>query len=181
MIETYFGDIFAEIVLAVILGVGGLIIGYFRKISKTQTDLCNKVANLEKALIILCTALDRQTNRLHNDEVVNSDLQDLVRKIIKDNKYLYIIESRCWYMVEALVLVAVAAIIGAGLNTLRGYLHSKEPYSAKKLAGSIIIATFAALALSQSIIVEGLTTEGVALIGLVTGFSADYAITKAKK
>tara|TARA_B100000470_G_C19643294_1_gene325278 strand:+ start:295 stop:549 length:255 start_codon:yes stop_codon:yes gene_type:complete len=84
-------------------------------------------------------------------------------------------------MVEALVLVAVAAIIGAGLNTLRGYLHSKEPYSAKKLAGSLIIATFAALALSQTIIVEGLTTEGVALIGLVTGFTADYAITKAKK
>ena len=84
-------------------------------------------------------------------------------------------------MVEALVLVAVAAIIGAGLNTLRGYLHSKEPYSAKKLAGSLIIATFAALALSQTIIVEGLSTEGVALIGLVTGFSADYAITKAKK
>ena len=84
-------------------------------------------------------------------------------------------------MVEALVLVAVAAIIGAGLNTLRGYLHSKEPYSAKKLAGSLIIASFAALALSQTIIVEGLTTEGVALIGLVTGFTADYAITKAKK
>ena len=84
-------------------------------------------------------------------------------------------------MVEALVLVAVAAIIGAGLNTLRGYLHSKEPYCAKKLAGSLIIATFAALALSQTIIVEGLSTEGVALIGLVTGFTADYAITKAKK
>ena len=84
-------------------------------------------------------------------------------------------------MVEALVLVAVASIIGAGLNTLRGYLHSKEPYSAKKLAGSLIIATFAALALSQTIIVEGLSTEGVALIGLVTGFTADYAITKAKK
>ena len=84
-------------------------------------------------------------------------------------------------MVEALVLVAVAAIIGAGLNTLRGYLHSKEPYSAKKLAGSVIIATFAALALSQSIIVEGLTQEGVVLVGLVTGFTADYAISKAKK
>lgn len=84
-------------------------------------------------------------------------------------------------MVEALVLVAVAAIIGAGLNTLRGYLHSKEPYSAKKLAGSVIIATFAALALSQSIIVDGLTQEGVVLVGLVTGFTADYAITKAKK
>ena len=84
-------------------------------------------------------------------------------------------------MVEALVLVAVASIIGAGLNTLRGYLHSKEPYSAKKLAGSVIIATFAALALSQNIIVEGLTESGVVLIGLVTRFAAEIAITKAKK
>ena len=84
-------------------------------------------------------------------------------------------------MVETLVIVAVAAIIGAGLNTLRGYLHSKEPYSAKKLAGSLIIATFAALALSQSIIVDGVTESGVVLIGLITGFTADYAITKAKK
>ena len=84
-------------------------------------------------------------------------------------------------MVEALILVAVDSIIGAGLNTLRGYLHSEEPYSAKKLAGSVIIATFAALALSQKIIVEGLTESGVVLIGLVTGFAADFAITKAKK
>ena len=84
-------------------------------------------------------------------------------------------------MVEALVLVAVASIIGAGLNTLRGYLHSKEPYSVKKLAGSVIIATFAALALSQNILVEGLTESGVVLIGLVTGFAADFAITKSKK
>ena len=84
-------------------------------------------------------------------------------------------------MVEALVLVAVASIAGAGLNTLRGYLHSKEPYSIRKLTGSIIIATFAALALSQSIIVEGLTESAVVLIGLITGFTADYAITKSKK
>ena len=83
-------------------------------------------------------------------------------------------------MVEALVLVAICAVIGAGLNTLRGYLHSKEPYSIRKLAGSIIIATFAALALSQGIIVEGLSEAGVALIGLVTGFTADFVITKSK-
>ena len=84
-------------------------------------------------------------------------------------------------MVEALVLVAVASIIGAGLNTLRGYLHSKEPYSVKKLAGAVIIATFSALALSQSVIVDGLTESSIVMIGLVTGFTADYAISKAKK
>jgi len=84
-------------------------------------------------------------------------------------------------MVEILVLVAIASIVGAGLNTLRGYLHSKEPYSAKKLAGSTIIASMTALALSSTIAVDGLTESGVVLIGLVTGFTADYAITKAKK
>jgi hypothetical protein len=84
-------------------------------------------------------------------------------------------------MVEAIVIVAVASIIGAGLNTLRGYLHSKEPYSIKKLAGSVIIATFSALALSQSVIVDGLTESSIVMIGLVTGFTADYVISKAKK
>lgn len=84
-------------------------------------------------------------------------------------------------MVEVLVLVAVAAMIGAGLNTLRGYLHSEEPYSAKKLGGSVIIATFTALALSSTIIVDGLSEAGVVLVGLVTGFAADFTISKAKK
>ena len=56
-------------------------------------------------------------------------------------------------MVETLVIVAVAAIIGAGLNTLRGYLHSKEPYSAKKLAGS------------NYVIVEGLIPQNYSIIG----------------
>ena len=79
------------------------------------------------------------------------------------------------------MLVAVASVIGAGLNTLRGYLHSKEPYSAKKLAGATIIASMTALALSSTIIVDGLTEAGVISVGLVTGFVADYAITKAKK
>ena len=55
---------------------------------------------------------------------------------------------------DPLIMVAGASVIGAGLNTLRGYLHSKEPYSARKLSGSIIIATFASLALSQSIVVD---------------------------
>ena len=82
---------------------------------------------------------------------------------------------------ELLILVAIASVIGAGLNTLRGYLHTDEPYSAKKLAGSIIIAVFASLALSQSIVTEGLSEAGVVLVGLVTGFTADFVITKAKK
>lgn len=81
-----FGDIATGVLIALALGIGGVIMGFFRKISKTQADLCTKVSNLEKALVILCTALDRQTNRLHADKDVDSDLQDLVRKIISDKE-----------------------------------------------------------------------------------------------
>ena len=81
-----FGDIATGILIALALGIGGVIMGFFRKISKTQADLCTKVTNLEKALVILCTALDRQTNRLHADKDVACDLQDLVRKILSDKE-----------------------------------------------------------------------------------------------
>ena len=80
--EVIFSDIAAGVLIALVLGIGGIIMGFFRKISKTQADLCTKGTNLEKALVILCTALDRQTNRLHTG--LDSDLQDLVRKILSD-------------------------------------------------------------------------------------------------
>jgi len=67
------------------------------------------------------------------------------------------------------------------LNTLRGYLHSEETYSARKLAGALIISTFAAIAVGQTIAIEAVGTVGLALVGLTTGFAADYAVTKAKK
>ena len=85
-------------------------------------------------------------------------------------------------MVEALILVAIASAIGAGLNTLRGWLHSDgESYSVRRLAGSLIIATFAALAIAQVQIIDGLTEAGIVLVGLTVGFTADYVVTKAKK
>ena len=85
-------------------------------------------------------------------------------------------------MVEALILVAIASAVGAGLNTLRGWLHSDgESYSVRRLAGSLIVATFAALAIAQVQIVDGLTEAGIVLVGLTVGFTADYVVTKAKK
>ena len=84
-------------------------------------------------------------------------------------------------MVEALILVAAASAIGAGLNTLRGWLHSDETYSVRRLAGSLIIATFAALAIAQVQIIDGLSDAGIVLVGLTVGFTADYVVTKAKK
>ena len=85
-------------------------------------------------------------------------------------------------MVEALILVAIASAVGAGLNTLRGYLGSEgEPYSIRRLAGALIVATFAALALAQVQIVDGLTDAGIVLVGLTVGFTTDYVVSKAKK
>ena len=83
---------------------------------------------------------------------------------------------------EALILVAIASAIGAGLNTLRGWLHSDgEPYSVRRLAGSLIVATFAALAIAQIQVVDGLTDAGIVLVGLTVGFTADFVVSKAKK
>ncbi len=84
-------------------------------------------------------------------------------------------------MVDPVLITVVAAVIGAGLNTLRGYLHSEETYSARKLAGALIISTFAAIAVGQTISIDAVGTVGLALVGLTTGFAADYAVTKAKK
>ena len=84
-------------------------------------------------------------------------------------------------MVDPTLLVVGAAITGAGLNTLRGYLHSEAAYSAKKLAGALIISTFAAIAVAQTIAIDSVGLVGLALIGLSTGFAADFAVSKAKK
>lgn len=74
-------SLFSEIVIAIALGSGGTLIAYFRKISLTQKDLCLRVTQLQKALIILSSALDRQSNRLH--EEADSDLEDLVSKVLE--------------------------------------------------------------------------------------------------
>ena len=85
-------------------------------------------------------------------------------------------------MVDPILVTVGAAVIGAGLNTLRGYLHTEDrTYSAKKLGGALIISTFAAIAIAQTIAVESVSIVGLALIGLTTGFAADFVISKAKK
>ena len=85
-------------------------------------------------------------------------------------------------MVDPVLITVGAAVIGAGLNTLRGYLHTEDrTYSAKKLGGALIISTFAAIAVAQTISVDTVSIVGLALIGLTTGFAADFVISKAKK
>ena len=85
-------------------------------------------------------------------------------------------------MVDPVLITVGAAVIGAGLNCLRGYLHrTDESFSARKFAGALLISTFAAIAIAQTIATQGIGEVGLALIGLTTGFTVDFAVTKAKK
>ena len=77
-------EIFSEIIIAIVLGTGGILINYFRKTSKTQKDLSIKMQELQKARIILATAIDRKSNRHH--EEADSDLEDLMTKVLDKDK-----------------------------------------------------------------------------------------------
>ena len=73
--------IIETLLIACVLGMGGALFGFFKKMSSTQKDLCETVAKLQKTIIILAKALDRQTNRMHPDEA-ESDLDDLVKELL---------------------------------------------------------------------------------------------------
>lgn len=72
-----------EIMLIVAVAVGTGIVGYFRKIAKTQGDLCNQVQRLQKTVVVLAKAIDRQTNRAHPE--ADSELDDLVKTLLDKN------------------------------------------------------------------------------------------------
>jgi hypothetical protein len=72
--------IYQEALIAIALGTGSGVLAYFRKISRTQKHLCETVEKLQKTIIILAKAVDRQSNRLHPE--VNSDFDDLVKELL---------------------------------------------------------------------------------------------------
>ena len=73
--------IYEEAVMAVALGTGAAVVAYFKKVQRTQKNLCITVEKLQKTIIILAKALDRHTNRMHPDEA-ESDLDDLVKELL---------------------------------------------------------------------------------------------------
>jgi ribosome maturation protein Sdo1 len=81
-----FTSVFEPLIVASILIVGGGLFTFFRKMSKTQRELCETVQQLRRTLIILAKAVDRQSNRLHPDESLESDLDDLVKELLRENK-----------------------------------------------------------------------------------------------
>lgn len=75
-------NIFEPIIIAVMLGVGGGCIAYFKKIQKLQEDLCARVEMMRKTIIILAKIIDNQTKRVHPD--TNSELDDLVSELLSE-------------------------------------------------------------------------------------------------
>lgn len=84
-------------------------------------------------------------------------------------------------MVDPLLAVVVATVVGSVLNTIRGYLGSADSYDIKKFFGAVILSGFAGVAIAQTITLTGIDLLGLVLIGLTAGFSIDYAVSKAKK
>ena len=73
--------IYEEAVMAIALGTGAAVVAYFKKVQRTQKNLCETVEKLQKTIIILAKAVDRQSNRLHPEEA-KSDLDDLVKELL---------------------------------------------------------------------------------------------------
>lgn len=84
-------------------------------------------------------------------------------------------------MVEPLLVVVLATVSGAILNTIRGFLGSESTYDIKKFFGAVIVSGFAGVAIAQTIGLSGIDTLGLILIGLTAGFTVDFAVSKAKK
>jgi hypothetical protein len=85
-------------------------------------------------------------------------------------------------MIDPLLIATLAVICGAALNTVRGYLGATgETYSVKKLIGALIVASFAGIAVAQTLSLVGIGIVEVVLIGLSIGFAVDFAVSKAKK
>lgn len=84
-------------------------------------------------------------------------------------------------MVELEVVLIVSALAGAGLNVVRGIAKSADSIRPRLIVGSIITASIAALAAVN--VFDVATLGGITqtiLLGLLTGFSADVAISKLK-
>jgi hypothetical protein len=85
-------------------------------------------------------------------------------------------------MVDIPILLAAAALAGAGLNVIRGVSKSSEPFSFKKASGAAIAAGLASLAAVSvfDVSVLGGPVQTV-ILGLLTGFGSDFALSKLNK
>ena len=85
-------------------------------------------------------------------------------------------------MVDIPTLLVAGALIGAGLNVIRGVSQSSEKFNLKKASCAAIAATIAALATVSifDVSVLGGPIQTITL-GLLAGFGADYSLSRLNK
>lgn len=80
------------------------------------------------------------------------------------------------------ILLVAAALAGAGLNVIRGVSNSSEKFSFRKATGAAVAAVIASLAAVTAF--DATVLAGpvqTVLLGLLTGFSADFALSRLNK
>lgn len=83
---------------------------------------------------------------------------------------------------EIPILLVVAALVGAGLNVIRGYSNSTEAFSLKKLAGAFTAAIIAALAAISVFDVSQLGGPvQTFVVGALAGFTADFGLSRLNR
>jgi len=85
-------------------------------------------------------------------------------------------------MVDIPILLVVATLGGAALNVIRGVSNSADPFSFKKASAAVITAALASLAAVSvfDVSVLGGPVQTV-ILGLLTGFGANFTISKLTK
>lgn len=85
-------------------------------------------------------------------------------------------------MADVSILLVVAAIIGAGLNVVRGWNNSPDPFNLKLTIGALITAVIGSLAVASQIDTSAIGGPiATIILGLITGFSIDFTVSKLKK
>ena len=85
-------------------------------------------------------------------------------------------------MMDIPILLLLAALAGATLNVVRGYLNTDKAFAPKKLIGAIIAACITAIAIVS---VFDVSTIGgnvqMVILGLMAGFGSDFTLSRLNK
>lgn len=73
-----------DMLVPVVILVGGGVVAYFRKIQKTNSDLCKKVERLQKTIIVLAKVIDSQIKHDHPDST--TELDELVQELLYEKE-----------------------------------------------------------------------------------------------
>lgn len=84
-------------------------------------------------------------------------------------------------MADIPLILVVATLAGAFLNVIRGVV-GQSVFDYRLFVGTLITASLAAITAATALDIANVTgTLALIILGLITGFGADYSISKLKK